>query len=123
MELTTFVPIDWGTTYGDSAAGQVHRGISGDSAAGPGPPRNLWLHRGDALQDMDLQTYAEFIERRAKPIRGADIKKALAHPTFAFDAHYKLAPGFMQVLRPGHCRCVARFNVPNWGSRVWGSRV
>ena len=83
MELTTFVPLGWGTTYGDSAAGQVRRGISGDSAVGPGPPRNLWRFCGGA------------------------------HPTFAFDAHYKLAPGFMQVLRPGHCRCVARFNVPN----------
>ena len=75
--------------------------------------RDDWLHRGDALQDMDLQTYAEFIERRAKPIRGADMKKVLAQPIFAFDAHYKLAPGFMQVLRPGQRRCLARFNVPN----------
>ena len=62
---------------------------------------------------MDLQTYAEFIERRAKPIRGADMKKILAHPTFAFDAHYKLAAGFMQAFRPSHRRCLARFNVPN----------
>ena len=75
--------------------------------------RDDWLHRGNALQDMDLQTYAEFIERQAKPIRGADMQKVLARPTFAFDAHYKLAPGFMQVLRPGHRRCLARFNVPN----------
>ena len=115
-------------------AASMEQGADEDGAVDPKetPPqifqltislRDDWLHRGDALQDMDLQTYAEFIERRAKPIRGADIKKALAHPTFAFDAHYKLAPGFMQVLRPGHCRCVARFNVPNWGSRVWGSRV
>ena len=37
--------------------------------------RDDWLHRGDALQDMDLQTYAEFIERRTKPIRGTDTKK------------------------------------------------
>ena len=29
-----------------------------------------WLHRGDALQDMDLQTYVEHIERRPKAIRG-----------------------------------------------------
>ena len=34
--------------------------------------RDDWLHRGDALQDMDLQTYAEYIERRRKPIRGDD---------------------------------------------------
>ena len=75
--------------------------------------RDDWLHRGDALQDMDLQTYAEFIERRAKPIRGADTKKILTQPTFAFDAHYKMAPGFMQAFRPSHLRCLARFNVPN----------
>ena len=62
---------------------------------------------------MDLQTYAEFIERQAKPIRGTDVQKALAQPTFAFDAHYKLAPGFMQVLKPAHRRCLARFNAPN----------
>ena len=75
--------------------------------------RDDWLHRGDALNDMDLQTYAEFIERRAKPIRGADMTKILAQPTFAFDAHYKLAHGFMQSFRPSHRRCLARFNVPN----------
>jgi len=75
--------------------------------------RDDWLHRGDALQDMDLQTYAEYVEREAKPIRGADMRKALARPTFAFVAHYKLAQGFMQVLRPGHRRHLARFNVPN----------
>ena len=34
--------------------------------------RDDWLHRGDALQDMDLQTYAESIERQAKPICGQD---------------------------------------------------
>ena len=62
--------------------------------------RDDWLHRGDALQDMDLQTYAEFIQREAKPIRGAEMKKILARPIFAFDAHYKLASGFMQVFRP-----------------------
>jgi len=72
-----------------------------------------WLHRSNTLQDIDLQTYAEFIERQAKPIRGADMQKVLAQPTFAFDAHYKHAPGFTQVLRPGHRRCLARFNVPN----------
>ena len=75
--------------------------------------RDDWLHRGNALQDMDLQTYAEYIQRHAKPIRGADMKMLLKRPTFAFDAHYKLAPGFMQVLKPGHRRCLARFNVPN----------
>ena len=75
--------------------------------------RDDWLHRGEALLDMDLQTYAEVIERRPKPIRGADTKKILAQPTFAFDAHYKLAPGFMQVCRQSHTRALARFNLPN----------
>ena len=75
--------------------------------------RDDWLHRGDALQDLDLQTYAEYIERQAKPIRGTDMQKALARPIFAFDAHYKLAQGFMQVLKPGHRRSLARFNAPN----------
>ena len=32
---------------------------------------------------------------------------------FAFDARYKLANGFMQVLKPGHRRCIARFVLPN----------
>jgi hypothetical protein len=44
------------------------------------------------VQGIDRQTYEEFIERQAKPTRGADMQKALAQPTFAFDAHYKLAP-------------------------------
>ena len=32
---------------------------------------------------------------------------------FAFDEHYKLAVGYMQVLKPAHQRCIARFNMPN----------
>ena len=75
--------------------------------------RDDWLHRGDALQDMDLQTYAEYIERAAKPIRGADLQKMVKSQVFAFDAHYKLANGFMQVVKPGHRRCIARFVLPN----------
>ena len=59
--------------------------------------RDDWLHRGDALQDMDLQTYAEYIQRQAKPIRGSELRQTLAWQIFAFDAHYKLAQGFMQV--------------------------
>ena len=104
--------------------GATEHGVDGENAADPKKAnaqifqmpislRDDWLHRGDALQDTGLQTYAEFIERQAKPIRGADLQKALARPTFAFDAHYKLAPGFMQVLKLGHRRCLARFNVPN----------
>ena len=37
--------------------------------------REDWPHRGDSLHDMDLQTYAEYIERRRKPIRGDDCAK------------------------------------------------
>ena len=40
--------------------------------------RDDWLHRGDALQDMDLQTYAEYIQRQAKPIRGSELRQTLA---------------------------------------------
>ena len=75
--------------------------------------RDDWLHRGDALHDMDLHTYAEFIERKAKPIRGTNTKKMLEEPIVAFEAHYKLAAGFVQVFRPSHRRCLARFNAPN----------
>ena len=53
--------------------------------------RDDWLHRGDALQDMDLQTYAEYIQRQAKPIRGSELRQTLAWQIFAFDAHYKIA--------------------------------
>ena len=62
--------------------------------------RDDWLHRGDALQDMDLQTYAEYIERAAKPIRGADMQKMVKWQIFAFDAHYKLANGFITCMNP-----------------------
>ena len=75
--------------------------------------RDDWLHRGDALQDMDLQTYAEYIQRRAKPICGQDIAKTLKQQIFAFDPHYKLAQGYMQVMMPGNRRSVARFNMAN----------
>ena len=50
--------------------------------------RDDWLHRGDALQDMDLQTYAEHIERKAKPLRGTDMQKVMKQTIFAFDSHY-----------------------------------
>lgn len=73
--------------------------------------RDDWLHRGDALQDMDLQTYAEYIERRRKPIRGDDCAKVLRDRIFAFDPHHKLAPGYMQMLLPANRRKIARFNM------------
>ena len=75
--------------------------------------RDDWLHRGDALQDMDLQTYAEHVERREKPARGSDMQRMMRDQIFAFDAHYKLAARHMQVLKPAQRRCIARFNVPN----------
>ena len=61
--------------------------------------RDDCLHQGDALQDMDLETCAENIKCRANTIRGTTMQKILAQPTFAFDAHHKLAPGFMQVIK------------------------
>ena len=60
---------------------------------------------------MDLQTYAEYIERRRKPIRGDDRAKVLRERIFAFDPHYKLAAGYMQVLLPAIRRKIARFNM------------
>ena len=73
--------------------------------------RDDWLHRGDALQDMDLQTYVEHIERRPKPIRGQQMAKGGRDLIFAFDAHYKLAQGYMQLLLPANRRKIARFNM------------
>jgi len=60
---------------------------------------------------MDLQTYAEYIERRPKPIRGDDCAKVLRDRIFAFDPHYKLAAGHMQLLLPASRRKIARFNM------------
>ena len=75
--------------------------------------RDDWLHRGEALQDLDLQTYAEHVQREEKPMRGVDLRKTLRMQVFAFDAHYKLAARYVQALKPGSRRCIARFNVPN----------
>ena len=61
---------------------------------------------------MDLQTDVEYIERAAKPIRGTDMQKILKEHIFALDAHYKLAEGFMQVLKSAHRRSIVRFIVP-----------
>ena len=75
--------------------------------------RDDWLHRGDALQDMDLQTYAEHVERKIKPVVGSNTQKTLRDLVFAFDAHYKMAANYMQVLKPAQQRSIARFNAPN----------
>ena len=75
--------------------------------------RDDWLHRGDALQDMDLQTYAEYIQRRVKPVCGQDLAKTLKRQIFAFDPHYKLAQMYMQEMVPGNRRRLARFNMAN----------
>lgn len=73
--------------------------------------RDDWLHRGDALQDLDLHTYAEYIQRDFKPVCGTDRRKTLTRQIFAFDAHYKLAQVYMQVLKAGESRSLARFNM------------
>ena len=57
--------------------------------------RDDWLHRGDALQDMDLHTYAGHIERSEKPVRGVDMQKTMQKQMFAFDAHYKFVARYM----------------------------
>ena len=76
--------------------------------------RDNWLHRGEALNDMDIQTYAELIERVAKPVAGSRVSdKVLQQHVFAFDGHYKMSAGYIQVLRTGRDRRVARFNLPN----------
>ena len=49
--------------------------------------RDDWLHRGEALQDMDLQTYAEHIERRRKPIRGDGCATVRPNMRCSFDKH------------------------------------
>lgn len=75
--------------------------------------RDDWLHRGNALQDMDLQTYAEYIEHAPKPTRGLPSATGRRCLIFAFDAHYKLAPNYMQVMVPAGRRKIARLNMPN----------
>ena len=75
--------------------------------------RDDWLHRGDALQDMDLHTYAEHVHRKQKPARGARLQDELRTRLFAFDAHYQLAKDYVQELKVGPKRAIARFNMPN----------
>ena len=78
------------------------------------PLRENWLHRGGALQDMDIQTYAELMERVEKPASGSRLTNGiLQQHVFPFDAHYKMSSGYIQVLRPAGQRRIARFNVPN----------
>ena len=60
---------------------------------------------------MDLQTYAEYIERAPKPIRGLPSAKGRRDLIFAFDDHYKLAPNYMQAMVPAGRRKIARFNM------------
>ena len=76
--------------------------------------RDDWLHRSEALQDMDIQTYAELIERVAKPVAGSRLAdKAVQQHVFPFDDHYKMSAGYIQLLRTGPERRIARFNLPN----------
>ena len=76
--------------------------------------RDDWLHRGDALADMDLQTYAEYIERYDKPVRGyhPDSLQAIGE-LLPFDSHYKLSLRYAQRLKPSSSRSIARFNMAN----------
>ena len=62
---------------------------------------------------MDLQTYAEYIERRPKPIRGQQLANGGRDRIFAFDGHYRLAQGYMQLLAPASRRKIARFSMAN----------
>ena len=48
--------------------------------------RDNWLHRGDALQDMDLHTYAEYVYHIEKLAAGARPDQDRGEPLFAFDA-------------------------------------
>ena len=57
--------------------------------------RDDWLHRGEALQDMDLHTYVEHIQRTEKPIAGTVLSEH--SQIFAFDAHYKLASRYQDI--------------------------
>ena len=76
--------------------------------------RDNWLHRGDALQDMDIQTYADLMECVEKPASGSRLTNGiLQQHFFPFDAHYKMNSGCIQVLRPAGQRRIARFSVPN----------
>ena len=64
--------------------------------------RDNWLHRGEALQDLDIQTYAELIERVEKPVAGSRLRhNVLQQHFFAFDEHYKMSAGYIQLLRSG----------------------
>ena len=44
--------------------------------------RDNWLHRGDALQDMDIQTYAELMERVEKPASGSRLTNGIMQQHF-----------------------------------------
>ena len=75
--------------------------------------RDNWLHRGDALQDMDIHTYAEHVYHIEKPAAGSRPDQDGGEHLFPFDAHYQLASRYIQVLRTGPKRHVARFTLPS----------
>ena len=71
-----------------------------------------FLHRGMALQDMDLYHYTIFIERTPIPHREDVLAlHASVGQFFIFDAHYCMSNHFVQTLRKQ--RMVVRFVGPN----------
>ena len=77
--------------------------------------RDDWLHRGPALYDMDLNTYASHVERTEKPMLHAATtsqphgKSGLVVP---FDAHYKLAGHYAQRVKR-RSTAITRYVGPN----------
>jgi len=61
--------------------------------------RDDWLHRGDALQDVDFYHYIEYIERQKKPLQN-ESKQGMC--IYFFDQHYPMAKSFVQTLRRKH---------------------
>ena len=63
---------------------------------------------------MDIQTYAELMERAEKRASGSRLTNGiLQQHFFPFEAHYQMRSGYIQVLRPAGQRRIARFHVPN----------
>ena len=73
--------------------------------------RDDWLHRGLALHDMDLNTYASQVEREEKAFlhTAQQAKVGLLIP---FDAHYKLAGNYAQKVAM-RSSVISRYVGPN----------
>ena len=61
--------------------------------------RDDWLHRGDAMQDVDFYHYIEYIQRLKKPLMNESTDVMCI---YFFDQHYPVAKSFVQTLRPKH---------------------